>query len=37
MKQWITEDWRAWISRSAVATAMLLIGYALGVYTVEHR
>ena len=37
MERWIVKDWRARISRSVVAIAMLLIGYALGLYTTSHR
>jgi hypothetical protein len=37
MKSWITGNWRAWIMRGAFSIAMLLIGYALGIYTTGNR
>ena len=37
MKSWIAGNWRAWILRTAFSIAVLLIGYALGVYTIDNR
>ena len=37
MKSWMTKDWSARMRRSVLWIAMLLIGYALGVYTMGHR
>jgi len=37
MKRWMTKHWRSWILRGVFSMAMLLIGYALGVYPMGHR
>ena len=38
MKNWMmTQHWRTWILRSVFSIAMVLIGYALGVYTMGNH
>lgn len=37
MKTWTRENSRAWILRSVFSITMLLIGYAIGVYTMVNR
>jgi hypothetical protein len=37
MRNWIIRNWRAWVLRTFFSIAMLLIGYALGLYTTGHR